>query len=33
LYPVSTAVNHVRNKGAELIDAYVDAPDPGQLAL
>jgi len=33
LYPVSTAVNHVRNKGAELIVPQADAPNPGQLAL
>ena len=33
LYPVTTAVNHVRNKGAELIEPQSDAPEPGQLAL
>ena len=33
LYPVSTAVNHVRNKGAELIVPQADSANPGQLAL
>ena len=33
LYPVSTAVNHVRNKGPELIVPQADSREPGQLAL
>jgi putative SOS response-associated peptidase YedK len=33
LYPVSTAVNHVRNKGAELIVPQSDSLAPGQLPL
>ena len=33
LYPISTAVNNVRNKGVELIVPKVDLPEPGQLAL
>ena len=33
LYPVSTAVNHVSNKGAELIVPQSDYLDPGRLAL
>ncbi len=33
LYPVSTAVNHVRNKGVELIMPQSDEPAPGQLSL
>ena len=33
LYPVSTAVNHVRNKGSELIVPQTDSPVTGQLSL
>jgi putative SOS response-associated peptidase YedK len=33
LYPVSTAVNHVRNKGAELIVPQTDSPVSRQLSL
>jgi len=33
LYPVSTGVNHVRNKGPELIIPQADLREPGQLPL
>jgi putative SOS response-associated peptidase YedK len=33
LYPVSTGVNHVRNKGPELIIPQADVREPGQLPL
>jgi putative SOS response-associated peptidase YedK len=33
LYPITTAVNHVRNKGPELIVPLSDALEPGQLPL
>ncbi|MEO5840691.1 MAG: SOS response-associated peptidase [Acidimicrobiales bacterium] len=33
LYPITTAVNHVRNKGPELIVAMTDAVEAGQLPL
>ena len=33
LYPITTAVNHVRNKGAELIVPLSDSPTEGQLSL
>ena len=33
LYPISTAVNHVRNKGPELIVPLADSPEPGKLPL
>ena len=33
LYPVSTGVNHVRNKGPELIIPQAELREPGQLPL
>ena len=33
LYPVSTGVNHVRNKGPELIIPQAELSEPGQLPL
>ena len=33
LYPISTAVNHVRNKGPELIVPQAESREPGQLPL
>ena len=33
LYPVSTAVNNVRNKGVEILVPKADVPEPGQLSL
>jgi putative SOS response-associated peptidase YedK len=33
LYPISTAVNNVRNKGVELLIPKDDLPTPGQLSL